>query len=36
MYNGIKRDLGPSEKKTIPIKTKYGEPIKDLKEHIDR
>ena len=29
MYNGIKRDLGPSEKKTVPLKTKYREPIKD-------
>ena len=35
MYNGIKGDLGPSEKNTIPLKTKYGEPITDLKEQID-
>lgn len=36
MYNGIKRDLGPSEKKTVPLKTKYREPITDLKEQMDR
>lgn len=36
MYNGIKRDLGPSEKKTVPLKTKYREPIIDLKKEMDR
>lgn len=36
MYNGIKRDLGPSEKKTVSLKTKYREPIIDLKKEMDR
>lgn len=35
MYNGIKRALGLSEKKTVPLKTKYREPITDLKEQMD-
>jgi len=34
MYNGIKRDLGPSEKRTVLLKTKYREPITDLKGQI--
>ena len=36
MYNGIKRDLGRTEKKTVPLKTKYREPIIDLKKEMDR
>ena len=36
MYDGIKRALGLSEKKTAPLKSKSDEPITDLKEQMDR
>ena len=36
MYDGIKKATGPTEKKTVPLKTKSGEVITDSNKQMER
>ena len=36
MYNGIKKVIGPSANKTVPLVSKFGEIITDKSKQLER